>query len=150
LEVLDLVGIVEQNLSAGIHGPKIERRRFGQGSGNLARSHGLKSFGTPANKEQSIRCRRDALALHDIFKNRRGNTGQAGAGDLLTFEVGERFELRVANHLIGIAVGRAADDFDVGAARRRDYAKMSSRSGQVNCSGDQCFDDEVRLHVGDV
>src|SRR6266542_6318756 len=90
--------------------------------------HGLKSFRTSADKEQCISRRRDTLALHDVFKNRRRNAGQAGTGDLLPFEVGERFELRLANHLIGITVGRSADDFHLGAACRRDYAEMSSRS----------------------
>ena len=38
---------------------------------------------------------------------------------LLAFKVGERFQLGLADDLVGIAVGRSANDFYLAAARLR-------------------------------
>jgi hypothetical protein len=63
-------------------------------------------------------------------------------------EVGQGFELWVADHLIRITVVRAADDLDLGAAGGSDHAEVGARPRQVDGAGDQCLDDQIRRHVG--
>ena len=148
LQIFDLVGVVEQHSSAGLDGFEIVRRRLGQRSSHLARRDGLKSFRTATDEKQGVSRRRDTAALHDVFEDCRGDACEGRAGDLLAFEIGQGLELRVADHLIGITVVRAADDFDLGAAGGGDHAEVGARSRQVDCAGDERLDDQVRRHVG--
>ena len=119
-----------------------------RGSRDLARTHGLKPFRTSPDKEQGVGRRRNTLTLHDVLKDRRGDAGQGSAGDFLSLKVGQRFELGLADHLVRVAVIRAADDLQFAPACRRDQAEMSTRSCQVYGSGKKRLDREVGLHVG--